>query len=83
MFLIMYSKFSWMFEIEYDPSGKSNSSFQVGAEILIVLFLYADLMFFPCIINTQISQCNIFIHVFKIKLVSKFIKKFARLIFFY
>ena len=48
----MYSKFSSMFEIEYDPSGKSNSSFQVGAEILIVLFLYADLMFFPCIINT-------------------------------
>ena len=35
-----------MSETEYDPSGKSNLSFQVGAEILNVLLLYADLMFF-------------------------------------
>ena len=35
-----------MSEIEYDPSGKSNSSFQVGAEILNLLLLEADLMFF-------------------------------------
>ena len=35
-----------MSEIEYDSSGKSNSSFQVGAEILNLLLLYADLMFF-------------------------------------
>ena len=35
-----------MFETEYDPSGKSSSSFQVGVEILNLLFLYADLMFF-------------------------------------
>ena len=35
-----------MSETEYDPSGKSNLSFQVGAEILYVLLLYADLMFF-------------------------------------
>ena len=34
-----------MSEIEYDPSGKSNSSFQVGAEILNSFFLYADLIF--------------------------------------
>ena len=33
-------------EIEYDPSGKSNSSFQVGADILNLLLLYVDLMFF-------------------------------------
>ena len=33
-------------EIEYDPSGKSNSSFQVGTDILNLLLLYADLMFF-------------------------------------
>ena len=33
-------------EIEYYPSGKSNSSFQVGAEILNLLLLYANLMFF-------------------------------------
>ena len=35
-----------MAEIDYDPSGKSNSSFQVGANILNLLLLYADLMFF-------------------------------------
>ena len=35
-----------MSEIEYDPSGKSNSSFQAGADILNLLLLYADLMFF-------------------------------------
>ena len=34
-----------MSETEYDPSGNSNSSFQVGAEILNLL-LYADLMSF-------------------------------------
>ena len=34
-----------MSEIEYDPSGKSKVSFQVGAEILNLLLLYVDLMF--------------------------------------
>ena len=29
-----------MYEIEYDPSGKSNSSFQAGADILNLLLLY-------------------------------------------
>ena len=33
-----------MSAIEHDPSGKSNLSFQVGAEILDLLLLYADLM---------------------------------------
>ena len=40
-----------MSEIEYDPSGKSNLSFQVRVEVLNVL-LYAELIFFPCIRNT-------------------------------
>ena len=42
-----------MSETEYDPSGKSNSSFQVGAEILNILLLYADLIFIhmPQILN--------------------------------
>ena len=40
-----------MSEIDYDPSDKSNSSFQVGVEILNLLFLYSDLMF-SRIINT-------------------------------
>ena len=35
-----------MSDTEYDPSGKINSSFQVGADILNSLFLYTDLMFF-------------------------------------
>ena len=35
-----------MSEIKYNSSGKSNSSLQVGAEILNLLLLYADLIFF-------------------------------------
>ena len=34
-----------MSEIEHDSSDKSNSSFQVGADILNLLFLYIDLFF--------------------------------------
>ena len=34
-----------MSEIEKDPLGKSNSSFQVGTDNLIFLLLYADLIF--------------------------------------
>ena len=32
--------------MEYDPSGNSNSSFHVGADILSLLFLYDFLIFF-------------------------------------
>ena len=35
-----------MSEIEYYPSGKSNSLFDVAADVLNLLLLYADLMFF-------------------------------------
>ena len=34
-----------MAEIEYDPSGKSNTVFQAGADVLTLLFLYADWLF--------------------------------------
>ena len=34
-----------MSEIESDASGKWNSSFQVGADTLTLLLLYADSMF--------------------------------------
>ena len=37
-----------MSAIEYDPSGKLKSSFQIGAEILNLLLLYADLLFSMC-----------------------------------
>ena len=30
--------------IEYDLSGKSNSSFQIGAEILNLLLIYSDVI---------------------------------------
>ena len=39
--------------IEYDPSGNSNSSFHVGAEILNLLFLYGFLYF------SMYSKCEI------------------------
>ena len=35
-----------MAEIEYDPSCKSNLSFQIGADILNLLLLYADVLFY-------------------------------------
>ena len=35
-----------MSDIEYDPSGNSNSSFHVGADILNLLLLYEHFMFF-------------------------------------
>ena len=35
-----------MSQIEYDPSSKSHSSFQVGADILNLLLLHADFIFF-------------------------------------
>ena len=40
------SKESWMSKVEYDATRKSNLSFQVGAEILNLSLLYADLMFY-------------------------------------
>ena len=54
-----------MSEIEYDQSGKPNSLFQVGADILNFLLLYAYLMFFfLSIINAGISECSVFISIF-------------------
>ena len=40
-----------MSSIEPEPSGKSKVSFQVGADILILLLLYSVFML-PCVINT-------------------------------
>ena len=40
-----------MSEIEYDESGKSNSTFHVEAEILN-LWLYGRFIYFPHVINT-------------------------------
>ena len=49
-FLIIYS---WISDTEYDPSGNSNSSFHVEADILNTLFLY-DFFIFPHIVNAKI-----------------------------
>ena len=38
MFLNIYSKSSWISDIEYYTSGNSNSSLHVGSEILSLLF---------------------------------------------
>ena len=38
-----------MSEIEYEPSGNSNSSFQVGAEFIVVV---CRLNAFPGVVNT-------------------------------
>ena len=40
--------------MKYDPSGNSNSSFQVGADILNFLLTYELFMFFPCVVNIKI-----------------------------
>ena len=39
-FFNIYGKYSWISDIEYDPSDNSNSSFYVGAVILNLFFLY-------------------------------------------
>ena len=49
MFFDIYSKKSWISDLEYDPSSMSNSSFHVGADILNLLFYN-----FPCIVHTEI-----------------------------
>ena len=46
MFLNIYPKYSRISDIEYDPSGNSNSSFQGGADILDLLFCVTFLFFF-------------------------------------
>ena len=45
-FLIIYSKQSCISDTEYDLPLKSNLSFHVGADILDLLLLYADLISF-------------------------------------
>ena len=54
-FLFCWCRFVWLDYLlqshafkyaEYDPSGKSNLSVHMGADILNLFLLYADLMFF-------------------------------------
>ena len=42
-----------MSDIKNDPSGSSNCSFHIGADILNLLFLY-DFLYFPGIVNAKI-----------------------------
>ena len=39
-FLMIYLKYSWLCDKEYDPWGNSNSQFHVGADTLNLLFLH-------------------------------------------
>ena len=45
-FLKVYSKSLLISNTEYDPSRNSSSSFDVGADILNLLFLYDSFIFF-------------------------------------
>ena len=51
-FFKIYSKkmYSWIF----DPSGNSNSSYYVGADILNLLLLYSVFYVSPRVINTKV-----------------------------
>ena len=40
--------------IESHPSGNSNSSFDVGLDIVNWLFLYDFFYIFPCIVNAKV-----------------------------
>ena len=48
-----YSKESAIFNIEYDPSGSSNSSFYAGPDNLNLLISYDFFYIFSCIVDTK------------------------------
>ena len=63
-----------MSEIKYDPSGKLNSSFQVGADIFKFFVVAGRFNIPPLVINTYIDESNVsFACVLKINLINKFI----------
>ena len=45
-FFKIYSKYSWIFDTDYNQSGKSKLSFHVGADIINLLLLYELFMLF-------------------------------------
>ena len=45
---------------EYDPSGNSNLSFHIGADILNLLFLYSILCYFCTELIAIIAMYNLF-----------------------
>ena len=49
-----------MSEIKYDPSGKLNSSFQVGADIFKFFVVAGRFNIPPRVINTYIDESNVF-----------------------
>ena len=49
-----YSKYSWIFDIPYELSSNSNSSFDAGAEIFKRIILIWHFYIFSCIVNTNI-----------------------------
>ena len=53
---MIYLKYSWISDTEYDQSGNSNSSCHIGAEILNLLFFYDFFIFFH-VVSTKIGYC--------------------------
>ena len=51
--IIKYSKYSWVSDTEYDPSGNSNLLFYGGADILNLLF-YINFSISSCIVHTLV-----------------------------
>ena len=68
-FLIIYSKYSWISDTEYEPSGNWNSSFQVGADTLILAFLWI-VCIFPYMLYVRFDQaiyCHFFVSLFYLR----------------
>ena len=60
-----------MSNTEYDPSGNSNLSFHVGADILNLLLLY-KLYVFPRVINAKTDKATIFSSILRSNLLVSF-----------
>ena len=61
VFLMIYSKQSWIFDVECNPPDKSNFPFHIGADISNSWFLYYFFIFFLCLVYSNIWESNIFI----------------------
>lgn len=53
---------------EYDPSGKSNSSFYVGVDILNLFVVISKFYVPPHVLDALINQRNILIRIIKTSL---------------
>ena len=54
VFSLCFFKMPWISDTEYDPSGNSNLSFHVRADILNLLLLYELFYVSSCVINAKV-----------------------------